>query len=68
MKIHEDFPLDVALVGAHIFHKYEDGWHKDKVTREVVCSDIVSLNGLFAIKYEDSEFFCDLDIKVKLWY
>ena len=60
MTIHEERCIcRCQLVGSHIYYRYEDGWHKSEVKRD--SGGLVSLNGLFAIKYEDGEFLCDLD-------
>ena len=37
---------------SHLLYRYEDGWHKSEVKRDSggVHGDVVSRNGLFAIK------------------
>ena len=56
-------PPSDALVGATIYHRYECGWHSGVVLRLVELSMNRNLNGLYATRYDDGEFFNDLDSK-----
>ena len=37
-----------------VYHRYDDGWYKGIVLRQVSCSSTLSRNGKFAMKFSDS--------------
>lgn len=56
VEIHETLPdgYPHSLFGKCVYHRYDDGWYKGIVLRQVSCSAALSRNGKFAMKFSDS--------------
>ena len=56
VEIHETMPdgYPHALFGKCVYHRYDDGWYRGTVLRQVSCSSTRSRNSKFAMKFTDS--------------
>ena len=56
VEIHETMPdgYPHALFGKVVYHRYDDGWYRGIVLRQIACSSAQSRNGKFAMKFSDS--------------
>ena len=54
--IHEDAPENYPadIISKRIYHRYDDGWYPGIVMRQITLSTVLSRNGKFACKFEDS--------------
>ena len=52
LELPDDYPA--CIIGKQVYHRYEEGWYRGSVLRKITCSTLISRNGKFAMKFDDS--------------
>ena len=54
--VHSELPdgYPACVIGKQVYHRYEEGWYRGSVLRQITCSTVTSRNGKFAMKFDDS--------------